>query len=681
MNEFDLQKALYDTAFEKADALYALLTRIYPRDEAYVENIQEQLDLEQNEDRRKELKTALRDATQLQNLIDTAQDEESRHKFATISNYLKKYSLNEEIKPSRRWSGQIHFMNQLAKYFVDENKSAPKDHIALMDFLVKELDNDLKGVFSKSASKKEVTYETIFERVSKRYTEKGVRPPSSAHQKHNLTYGDLQEANEWLRTGDSRDFAQAFPEKFFFYAENFQIQVLERMIKEINDNPLKPNDYIDTLLARTYQRLREHDQTRFEKAHFLPAIFLQQGISSEESFRTSNHYNMARMLNWSVSMLIGIDSIFSDENLDAKFDHETYRKVRNFLAHEYDSVLDLNRSAALMTLIFPKYEDFTNYILKKSAYNPDTQSLDLHTLIDISRFNFEDMDYSSWGSAFFEKGPSINFYIKAAHLLKNISKNDKGALLIGDIDLQLYHRITDVVSLCKPDDIAKYSDLKLVRDVDAIQKFVEKCKEATKDKTLPDRPYSLPPLEINGEDFGMPGYRFGLLDYDSPYFPIIGRFTDSCERADGDWEDELFNAYVHRKAGVFCLFDPEGKPVAHTLIERQHKDLSILYKGFEAQSSITKEMLENLVAEIRKQNSHETFTVGTSSLRLNFEEKRTVSREELQPGHKVKADLSRAFDAGRTVEETPVAPIKVIRDDSGLLDKLSGDLATEPKGP
>lgn len=631
-------------AFEKAAALHALLTRFHPSN-----------------------------SDELAQLIAATQDPVRKNRLVTLNDFLLNFTTDAlEGKPSKTWDAQIHLMNRLARNYVEKEQRAPATHLKLMEYLIDHIGDDLRLVFNEKAGSAEPTYESAYKRVTKRFTDKGVEIPSHVKTLHDFTYGDLSLLNRWMQTPPHIPSNKSFGDRFLHFVETQQLHAVSRMVKRMD-----PDNHGHALYALACQARRDADMKTGEQYSFLPLEF-KDHMTPQEIISSIRLSQLARNLHMPLAMIVGVEPVFTDPGLAQDFDIEVYKKIRNFLGYEYENVLDLNRATSLMTLVFADYNKFANYAVKKGVYDSHTGGIGLKSLIDTSGFNFEVRDYQAWGTALLDRGPVMNFYIKNAHLLDDVPRNDKGVLKISQIDFQLYRKITELVDSMTSDDLERYRDLKIVSDVQSVLDFKKRCREATEGKELSDTPKSVPRIEIDGSRFGRPGQRFGFLPYDDPRFPLIGRFTDSCERAGGDYEATLLHACTTRDSGVWCIFDEENEPVAHTLIERRSDDWAVLIKGFEGQSSVSKSLLQNLVAEIRKDHPQETFIVGTSSLRIGWQEVMTVDRAELADNHVVQVDPAKIFNAARIIEESPVLPTLIhVNQDENTDEKLK-EVAVKP---
>lgn len=378
----------------------------------------------------------------------------------------------------------------------------------------------------------------------------------------------------------------------------------------------------------------------------------------DENIYTKQELSLSKTLKWPIDRVIGLADLLEDERVVAKFNSETFHKIRNFMAYELEDIKALNRSAALMTLTFPDYNNFTKYILNKASYNPETQSLDLHKMVDTNEFHFGDNDYLAWGELLLDQGPSRLFYPKTAHLLDFIPRNDKGKILTGGLDKQLYNKVAELVGFCSDNDCERYSDLKIVRDVLSIRRIKAEYQKET--EYLKDEMVGLKDIQIDGERFGKPGWRFGRLSYNDDRFFVVGRFTKSCEYIDGHWGDTVKEGYRNRSSTFYCLFDENDRILAHSWTYRRMDTLDILFDGFEADQnevSVNDQLLSKIIEEIKKDRPNQKFDIGTSASQFkNLESVSTIIPGEENPDHVKVVDQNQIFDVNRIVENAEIPP-------------------------
>ena len=621
-------------AFERAEALYAFLTEHHPLDPATSDKLQKR--------------------------IDTITSPERRERLTKLKDFLSTYHIGDmKGKPARHWDHQINLITQLVRDFLHTKPNAQPTVPALMEYMIDITGDDLRLHFNHKAQENELSYEAVYARASQSHGGKPHKVPAEAQQRHDFTYGDRRSLHDWLKSPASRE-VDSLAAKIDYYKDRHQYNAVA--------------DIVEGLAPFRW----------FLPRDLAASLSKKPRINPEE-------ISYARQLDWQNDLLLGITQVFGKKEIADNFTPETYKKIRRFLAHEMDDIRELNRSAALMTLVFPEYKDFTKYILNKSKYNPDTQTLNLDQLIDTSNFEFQDNDYQAWGELLLDQGPSRFFYLKTAHLLDSMPRNAQGKILIGQLDRQLYDKIADLVGFCSQYDCSRYSELKIVADILSIQKFKSDCRADTAD--LPDKVSTIPDIHIDGSRFGKPGYHFGRLSYEDDRFFVVGRFTKSCEYIDGDWGATIREGYRNRASTYYCLFDPNDRIIAHTWVYMDAQDWDkIILDGFEADQNnetVSKALLERIVEEMNKEDTHKTFIVGTSAAHIGLEQIKTIKRGEEQDNHVKTIHPEDLLDLKRLIENAKLTGPQQIRhanpsdDDSDALKAATrpAHLYYGPKDP
>ncbi|HEU4838553.1 MAG TPA: hypothetical protein VFS88_03980 [Micavibrio sp.] len=175
-----------------------------------------------------------------------------------------------------------------------------------------------------------------------------------------------------------------------------------------------------------------------------------------------------------------------------------------------------------------------------------------------------------------------------------------------------------------------------------LKKSIRLWKRAAKKD--PDIAESIPDIDINGNDFGLPGYRLTKMPYTDPRILFLGYYTGCCERTGGDFEPTIIDAVSTRKSGFYTL--THGNEIkAHSWVWRGEGG-QLVVDGWESKDSavtsrvlisLTKLIGDTLASSRYKEYGISDILLGRSNQKFNisnsFREARRLASRYLCENH------------------------------------------------
>ncbi len=616
---------------------------------------------------------------------------EKLHAFLPRQKHLIAQRLQEETDPEKidqyrklqlfvsgkGWSGKINGIFRLAAFVEHEKQRPLHNHLELLRELTARLDD--KGWITRidynEAAQIKSDYSEVFSHATRRATGKAMPVPGRLLDAHAILNGNMESLDDWLRTPDSREFLNLEARLEKLILDN-QAKTVEYILAKVQELSFYPRSILQSKIDKIANRMKQEKSVPF----FTTLALHEVGPALEVSLELSKKYNL------DISNMIGLNDIAALDIAPERVNRDSFHSIRDFFAYEITNIPDLNRASMLMTLLYPDYDDFISFMKTHASYDPHSQSLCLKLLTNVERFKFHDLDYQGWGKALLTGQPGYLFYFYSAQFLPEIPSNAKGDTYIQRNDSYLYEDIAEVNSLLSDEQLEKFRALKVAKDLIRTREFKNRCIKALNGKTLIDRARFLPELEIAGETFDKPDFRFARVKYDDERYFLVGRLTGNCEYLGGEWEAPIMESWLERTSTYYAIYDPNGKIIAHTWFRRDI-DGNLIFDGF-GKSRTKKDITESTLIKIRdaaEKACGEKILIGESQdfpgMKVDIN---NIKPEEYEDGSRKIIRRDEIWSAEKAIENSgPVA--LTIADDSGLLKEKGLDhlrkLPPSPKAP
>lgn len=267
----------------------------------------------------------------------------------------------------------------------------------------------------------------------------------------------------------------------------------------------------------------------------------------------------------------------------------------------------INDAAYKAALLFGTTGRFLSYYKRfGKIYKQETfkEPLDFLNEIHFPRAEtFKDVNFDAWFNVFHTLGPSPI----AKQAFKNYSPHfDPPTKSNGRISFK--EMVIAITSLVANRQVPSFDDPNIQAMTKYAHRFGLKGSELTRAakyhfqacKIGPDD--KLPPIEIDGHIFKMPGATFKKLDRTDPRIPFMGYFTDCCEKVtnqDHSLESSVREALIddeHRDSAFYVVEDEKGRIIAHSWAWLSKENI-LVFDGFESasNSNFSKYNLEKLI--------------------------------------------------------------------------------------
>lgn len=474
---------------------------------------------------------------------------------------------------------------RLAREFEIANNRPPHDG-ELWQELNQRMGKDgrISYIFNSSASP-EKKYSDIYRALTLETV------PQVKSDKHKRVYGDASEVEASLYQTQTHNVTSLI-EKLDSHLGNYQIASAEKII-----------DYARKNLPRADRRqLNAQLRGALAKRHFQALAFVENCDHSKAQISIRRQFDkFALDCGLDVNCIFGIFDYFPSDNPPFKTD--TFLKIREFLSYEIDDIADLNQRSSAMSTLFPAYRDFIKYCENWPSYQDGY--LFLKTNADVNLWNkAHELDYASeWGEALLQYGPQILYYFELGNDNEPLPRNKDGSVSLKSLKEQVY----DALLWREPVD-PEFADLhrfcfdhqlSICDDYEGAKYLIEEYGGKERDGDF------IPPVEIEGHRFGLPGYNFRLLEDDDfrVFFP--GRFTNCCERLFKHCQTSVIHAYKTKESGFFVVTDPQDRIIAHSWAWRSRENI-LMFDGFEARETdkrINNGVLKNLLSAVSQELS------------------------------------------------------------------------------
>lgn len=270
---------------------------------------------------------------------------------------------------------------------------------------------------------------------------------------------------------------------------------------------------------------------------------------------------------------------------DFEFPHlktRNYMEVRNFLAPHTESTEELNRLAYTTYLLFGTASKVRQFI--KSSTKSNFESINIASVLRNIEFPhtsyWHDIDFRKWGQAFIDQHG-----LAFSGLFKQASPYTDPVYRGGQIsykETQFSAAAADFTHISRRSLAAIFHLARHFRlSANEFQRALHYANARDPEWFTPHNP--VPPINIDGNRFNMPGYRFHILGLDSPHKLFVGHYTNSCEKVSDkphNIENTILDTYATNRSAFFVISrGPEI--VAHSWAWRGRHDEFVL-DGFES---------------------------------------------------------------------------------------------------
>ena len=478
---------------------------------------------------------------------------------------------------------------RLAKEFEQANERPPAPD-ELWDEFKQRLDGRGKVSFIfNNASRLDKKYNDLYRALTSE------EMPQSKRDKYTRVYGDGSEIEAELHKVRSHDVTSLIG-KLDYYLGSYQIAAAEKIIA-----------YAGTHLPETERKdFNSQLNQDLARKYLHPLSFVSNVEHSEAQINISEQFrNFALKCGLPVSYAFGIVEYFPTSK--PPFRTDTFIKIREFLSYEIDDIADLNRRAGAMASFFPEYKNFVKYCERWPSFQDGCLALKANADLEFWD-KYQELDYcAEWGEALLQYGPQILYYFEHGNDHQPLPRNAKGVISLKSLKEQVY----DVLVERQPvengfEELHRFCfdhQLSICDDFEGAKYLITEYGHLVRDSDF------IPPLEIDGKRFGLPGYQFHLLDDDDfrAFFP--GRFTNCCERLFRHCQNSVIHSYKTRESGFFVITDPQDTIIAHSWAWRS-RDNVLMLDGFEARETdkrINDGVIRNLLHAISRELSLEEY--------------------------------------------------------------------------
>lgn len=460
---------------------------------------------------------------------------------------------NEKIREKKLKEAKSKLI-AAARSFEEEKGQAPQSWPILLNHFGKELSSTFQKNFNDNANA-EPDYSDVFKALS---GNKSKQIPASLQINHDLTKGDYRTLDAWLKTGASAKVSnlENFLQRFI---EDNQGEIVDYIIKR--DAVLRTTsewaaEYRQQTIINFYLRGLIYDADRRETSY----TFISKLTSHESESQRKWYQTLANRLGISLRQAVGLEGI----EKNSAFDRHHYKKIREFISHEITNIPELNRTSAFCSLLFPEYKDFISFVRKYRAYDETTKTLGLDKIIDEKDMVFLDMDYSRLGHALTKGSPSNIFYLKCLPWITDFPVNQQGKLLTTAINGELVQAMNKVDALFPNEDLEKFRDLQIAREMLEARKIIADCQKAHENPARQKITSLIPEdIYIDGAEFGHADLEFANVNYDDRRYFHFGRLAkDICEHAGGHWSEPIRDSYINRTS-VYCAIRTKAPSIIH----------------------------------------------------------------------------------------------------------------------
>lgn len=223
-----------------------------------------------------------------------------------------------------------------------------------------------------------------------------------------------------------------------------------------------------------------------------------------------------------------------------------YLEIREILKAEIDNIRTLNLAAFKGAMLFQSKHNLLRYFARWGKGGSDTPLRDLLEKIDAPVS--ESIDWPSWGDALIKYGPRMNYTIHFAQKLVSPVKNSEGQISLRLTNKKIRYSLFPHGRKFGPiGELCFEHEVKMA----VLKQSIRLWKNAA--KRDPEITESIPDIDINGDDFGLPGYRLTKMPYNDPRILYLGYYTGCCESVGGPYEATIADAVRTRKSGFYVL--------------------------------------------------------------------------------------------------------------------------------
>lgn len=330
-------------------------------------------------------------------------------------------------------------------------------------------------------------------------------------------------------------------------------------------------DYGDQY-ARTIETAVQMHTKSDQRALYADYVRLRGELPALQAYPADHFHDLQKWKNFNVRM-------------------KDYLAVRAMLSHEIASASYRNNAAFKAIVLFQTSGRVLSY-LERWGQTPSMQPL-TNLLGEIEAPASQNIDWPAWGDALLRYGPAMAPFVLYADEIIRPEVNDNGMPSLRLTRQKIWHSCfprreenPPLAELC----------LSFGRPNDDFESALNMWQKRATFTASPSR--SVPPVDIKGTDFGMPGHTLRRIDHDDLRIFFLGDYDGCCERIGHLFEDTIFDALKTRQSSFYILTDRDDNIVLHSWVWRGAGG-QLVIDGYETRSEIiTNDNLQRMTREI-----------------------------------------------------------------------------------
>ena len=288
-----------------------------------------------------------------------------------------------------------------------------------------------------------------------------------------------------------------------------------------------------------------------------------------------------------------------------------YLDIRRYLSREIGDVRKLNSEGVKAAILFQSPDRFFKMLDKwgQSDERPMTRLLS-EMIVPLAA----KADWPRWGDALLKHG------MKMSHLLFFVDKvpapvtNEAGNISFRRTAHEVWKNTVTRPERINGADAQKYNGRlrTAFREASDIWR-----KHRTVQEPKPTK--AIPPLDIDGAEFGLKDHRLRKCGYDNPRILFLGYFTGCCEKIGDDFQATIQHALSTKESG-FYIVEKDEEIIAHSWIWRGQSGQLVIdgweSKAFQFNNAIARSLTFK-IAEILETPAFQPYGIREVQLGLS----------------------------------------------------------------